>query len=65
MPEIHISDEDLLALEKAGAQEQAGAEEVLHAAIEEYTSGWRRRRDHLLDVILSEDAKLLRKLGQT
>jgi hypothetical protein len=63
VPEVPVSDADLAALEAAAETEERTLAEVVHAAVQDYTSGWRRERDQLLDHILELDAKLLRKLG--
>lgn len=65
MGQVRLADDDIAALEKAAALEQRSIEEVLHSAVQEYTSGWRRHRDQLVDEILHEDAAMLRKLGAT
>lgn len=60
---MRVTDDDAAALERAAAKEGRAAADLLHEAIVDYTSGWRRRRDALLDDILEADARLLRKLG--
>lgn len=62
---MRVTDDDAAVLERAAAKEGRPASDLLHEAIVDYTSGWRRRRDQLLDDILEADAKLLRKLGTT
>lgn len=62
---MRVTDDDAAILERAAAKEGRPASDLLHEAIVDYTSGWRRRRDQLLDDILEADAKLLRKLGTT
>ncbi|MDP3711851.1 MAG: hypothetical protein Q8R60_05125 [Mycobacteriales bacterium] len=62
---MRVTDDDAAMLERAAAKEGRPASDLLHEAILDYTSGWRRRRDQLLDDILEVDAKLLRKLGTT
>ena len=62
---MRVTDDDAALLERAAAKEGRPASDLLHEAILDYTSGWRRRRDQLLDDILETDAKLLRKLGTT
>ena len=63
MPEVPVTEADLAALEAAAEREERTVADVVHAAVQDYTSGWRRQRDLLLDEILDADAKLLRKLG--
>jgi hypothetical protein len=62
---MRVTDDDAVLLERAAAKEGRSPSELLHEAIVDYTSGWRRRRDQLLDDTLENDAKLLRKLGTT
>jgi predicted transcriptional regulator len=60
---IHLSAEEAEALQRTASTEGRSPEDVARRAVLEYTSGWRRERERLLDTILTEDAKLLRRLG--
>jgi hypothetical protein len=60
---VNLSEEELAALQRKAASEGRTLEGVARAAILEYAAGWSRERDRLIDAIVSEDAKALRRLG--
>jgi hypothetical protein len=62
---VSLSEEEGQALRRTAEKEGRTPEEVARLAVLEYTSGWRRERERLLEAILSEDAKVLRRLGST
>jgi predicted transcriptional regulator len=51
------------ALRETARREQRSMQEVARAAIAEYVTRRRRRRDEHLATIVGEDAELLRRLG--
>lgn len=60
---VSLSDEELATLERVAAKEGRAPEQVARTAILEYASGWSRERDRLLDSIVNDDTKTLRRLG--
>jgi len=62
---VSLSEEEVQALRRTAEKEGRTPEEVVRAAVREYTSGWRRERERLVDAILAEDVKMLRRLGTT
>lgn len=62
---VSLSEEEVQALRRTAEKEGRTPEEVVRAAVREYTSGWRREREHLVDAILADDVKMLRRLGTT
>jgi hypothetical protein len=63
MLSISLSQEEQLAVEAVAAREGRTLEQVVRTAVLEYTSGWRRERERLVERILAEDAAVLRRLG--
>jgi predicted transcriptional regulator len=52
------------ALRETARREHRSMQEVARTAIDEYVTGRTRRRDEHLRTIVSEDAELLRRLGE-
>lgn len=60
---ISLSPEEQAAVEALAAREGRTLEQVVRTAVLEYTSGWRRERERLVERILAEDVVVLRRLG--
>ncbi|MCU1593809.1 MAG: hypothetical protein JWO12_1201 [Frankiales bacterium] len=60
---VSLSDDEVAGLEAVAEREGRSLDVVARAAILEYVAGWARERDRLIDLVLTEDAKLLRRLG--
>ncbi len=60
---VNLSEEELQALRRTADKEGRTPEEAARIAVLEYTSGWRRERERLIEALLVEDAKVLRRLG--
>ncbi len=60
---VSLSAEEHEALVRTAGREGRTIEEVARVAINDYTTGWRRERELLVDAVLAEDAKVLRRLG--
>ncbi|MCW2600807.1 MAG: hypothetical protein JWM02_2636 [Frankiales bacterium] len=62
---VHLSEDEVQALQRMADREGRTPEQVARRAVLEYTSGWRRERDRLIEAILQEDVTVLRRLGNT
>ena len=60
---VSLSEEELATLERVATREGRAPEQVARTAILEYATGWARERDRMLDTILAEDTKALRRVG--
>src|SRR5919107_523209 len=61
---LRLDDELDAALEETARRENRSKQEVVRVAIQEYTSRRATLRDEALARIVSEDAELLRRLGE-
>jgi hypothetical protein len=59
---LSLSVEEHEALVRTAGREGRTVEEVARAAISDYTTGWRRERELLVDAVLAEDATLVHRL---
>lgn len=60
---ITLSDDEVAGLEAIAEREGRSIEVVARVAVLEYVAGWARERDRLIESVLAEDVKLLRRLG--
>lgn len=61
---LRLSPTETEALRETARRERRSMQEVARAAIAEYVTQRRRRRDAHLASIVGEDAELLRRLGE-
>jgi predicted transcriptional regulator len=61
---LRLDDELDAALEETARREHLSKQEVVRVAIQEYTSRRSRLRDEALTRIITENADLLRRLGE-
>jgi predicted transcriptional regulator len=61
---LRLDDELDAALEETARREHRSKQEVVRVAIQEYTTRRSRLRDEALTRIVSENADLLRRLGE-
>ena len=61
---LRLDDELDAALEETARREHLSKQEVVRVAIQEYTSLRSRLRDEALTRIITENADLLRRLGE-
>jgi predicted transcriptional regulator len=61
---LRLDDELDAALEETARREHRSKQDVVRVAIQQYTSRRSRLRDEALARIVTEDAELLRRLGE-